>query len=365
MVSAMRKPDDPSESSFQPSLDNSSTTAPSFMLSDDDLSLNLLTDMENPPKAEPGPVIADVQSVRSKSEQEASLAEAVDLVMPNMQETAGIQLPSTSDPSSEPVAPSHETGNVVDINRSKKREGTPISALISDRLVPQGPGNIQATASGLSDLYIPPNEPSHSNEAISATAMGLSDSPSSHPQRSQVEAAAREQQLKAKRIQELLDINFWHSAQSRLLRPVENGGLRTHIDSYQHSVAFSVAKAGLGGFLPGKLELNLATNRIQANFRKISAEEVAKAMIECGKAAGWTTMSFEGSREFIQIAHQLASKEGINVVTPDELRLMAKQKQTMAHNTVQQQQVASPIPSSATNDRSLVEDRDLPSPFSR
>jgi len=365
MVSAMRKPDDASESSFQPSPDNSGTTSPSFMLSDDDLSLNLLADMENPPKTEPGPVIADLQSVTSKSQQEISPAEAVDLVMPDMQETAGIQLPSTSDPSSEPMAPSHETGNVVDINRSKKREGAPISARISDRLVPQGPENIQATASGLSDLYIPPNEPSRSNEAISATAMGLSDSPSAHPQRSQVEAAAREQQLKAKRIQELLDINFWHSAQSRLLRPVENGGLRTHIDSYQHSVAFSVAKAGLGGFLPGKLELNLATNRIQANFRKISAEEVAKAMIECGKAAGWTTMSFEGSREFIQIAHQLASKEGINVVTPDELRLMAKQKQTMAHNTVQQQQVASPTPSSASNDRSLVEDRDLPSPFSR
>lgn len=138
-------------------------------------------------------------------------------------------------------------------------------------------------------------------------------------QRNELDARKRAEKLKA-----LLAEAFWDDAQALLLRPASKGGLRAVFASSGDEISFK----SKGGILRSSVvTMNIATGNLSCKMRGTSMNEVAAAFIECGKAAGWTQMWFNGTPEFMQIVTALAKAEGIQVVSKSDISKLNKQAQ--------------------------------------
>jgi len=140
-------------------------------------------------------------------------------------------------------------------------------------------------------------------------------------QSSQVQRAESEARKRAEKLKALLAEAFWDNAQALLLRPESKGGLRAVFASSGDEITFK----SKGGMLRSSVvTMNIATGNLSCKMRGTSMNEVAAAFIECGKAAGWSQMWFNGSPEFMQIVTALAKAEGIQVVSKSDISKLKK-----------------------------------------
>lgn len=140
-------------------------------------------------------------------------------------------------------------------------------------------------------------------------------------QSAQVQRAKSEARKRAEKLKALLAEAFWDDAQALLLRPESKGGLRAVFASSGDEITFK----SKGGMLRSSVvTMNIATGNLSCKMRGTSMNEVAAAFIECGKAAGWSQMWFNGSPEFMQIVTALAKAEGIQVVSKSDIAKLKK-----------------------------------------
>lgn len=129
----------------------------------------------------------------------------------------------------------------------------------------------------------------------------------------------RQRILRRKRWEELLQPSYWDNAKALLLKKVEQGGLRTEIGISGDTVIFAVKGAGLSSLLyPPKITFNLGAGTIKASGSGLSPHSLAAAYIECGVAAGYKQMWFDGSPDFLRIASELARANGIELISKSE-----------------------------------------------
>ncbi|EPQ6932538.1 hypothetical protein ACUVZD_000181 [Pseudomonas aeruginosa] len=141
-------------------------------------------------------------------------------------------------------------------------------------------------------------------------------------QSAQVQRAESDARKRAEKLKALLAEAFWDDAQALLLRPESKGGLRAVFISSGDEITFK-SKGGL--LRSSVVTMNIATGNLSCKMRGTSMNEVAAAFIECGKAAGWSQMWFNGSPEFMQIVTALAKAEGIQVVSKSDISKLKKQ----------------------------------------
>ncbi|HFH3086207.1 TPA: hypothetical protein ACGJRU_005667 [Pseudomonas aeruginosa] len=140
-------------------------------------------------------------------------------------------------------------------------------------------------------------------------------------QSAQVQRAESEARKRAEKLKALLAEAFWDDAQALLLRSESKGGLRAVFASSGDEITFK-SKGGL--LRSSVVTMNIATGNLSCKMRGTSMNEVAAAFIECGKAAGWSQMWFNGSPEFMQIVTALAKAEGIQVVSKSDISKLKK-----------------------------------------
>ncbi|MFG8365113.1 hypothetical protein ACEOSU_20505 [Pseudomonas aeruginosa] len=140
-------------------------------------------------------------------------------------------------------------------------------------------------------------------------------------QSTQVQNAESEARKRAEKLKALLAEAFWDDAQALLLRPESKGGLRAVFASSGDEITFK-SKGGL--LRSSVVTMNIATGNLSCKMRGTSMNEVAAAFIECGKAAGWSQMWFNGSPEFMQVVTALAKAEGIQVVSKSDISKLKK-----------------------------------------
>lgn len=131
--------------------------------------------------------------------------------------------------------------------------------------------------------------------------------------------ANRQRILRRKFWERLLTPSFWDTAKATLLRKAEDGGLRTDVGISGDVVTFAIKGSGLTGLIrPPKIEFDLAKGRLSASGFGLSAQALAAAYIECGLAAGYKQMWFQGSPDFVRAATEMAKAAGIEVISKKE-----------------------------------------------
>lgn len=129
----------------------------------------------------------------------------------------------------------------------------------------------------------------------------------------------RQRILRRKRWEALLQPAYWDGAKALLLKKAEQGGLRTDIGISGDVVIFAIKAAGLSALIqPPKIEFDLAKGTIKASGKGMSAQSLAAAYIECGVAAGYKQMWFEGTPDFMRLVTEMAKANGIEVISKAE-----------------------------------------------
>ncbi|WAT32113.1 hypothetical protein [Pseudomonas sp. GXZC] len=129
----------------------------------------------------------------------------------------------------------------------------------------------------------------------------------------------------------LLSEGYWADAKALLLRPISKGGLRSSFSVSGDEITF---KTDGGLIRSSQVSMDLSSGKLSCKARGTSDQEVAQAFVECGKAAGWKTMWFKGSPEFMQLVTALAKAEGIQVVSQSDIQRMQKAAQPTLLNSL-------------------------------
>ncbi|WP_455233578.1 hypothetical protein [Geopseudomonas aromaticivorans] len=128
--------------------------------------------------------------------------------------------------------------------------------------------------------------------------------------------------LAALRKREALEKRNWEafflSATSIYLKDPANGGICRKAEADGGLVRFLLGPEdkALGEIVYDRFKNNIS---IKGNKKGLDDIQSAMALIEMGQALGWTMMTFEGSKEFVQAASSLAQKAGIEVVNRQTL----------------------------------------------
>lgn len=153
----------------------------------------------------------------------------------------------------------------------------------------------------------------------------------------------RQRILRRKRWEALLQPSYWDNAKALLLKKAEQGGLRTDIGISGDTVIFAAKGPGLSALLhPPKITLDLGKGTIKAQGKGLSAQSLAAAYIECGIAAGFTQMWFEGTPEFMHIVTEMAKANGIEVISKAECAAARKLRNLESDDVVENQAPAKP-----------------------
>ncbi len=216
-------------------------------------------------------------------------------------------------PATPAAAPSVPAQPEAQVQRAPEEPEVDASAIVA--------GGVPAEQVDLSMVMaggVPANAPAPSDEPEPAPALNLAEDP--------VEQN-RQRILRRKRWEALLQPSYWDNAKAFLLKKVEQGGLRTDIGISGDSVIFAVKGTGLSGLIqPPKITLDLGKGTIKASGRGLSYQSLAAAYIECGVAAGFTQMWFDGPPEFMRIAQEMAKANGIEIISKSECAAARKQK---------------------------------------
>lgn len=129
----------------------------------------------------------------------------------------------------------------------------------------------------------------------------------------------------------LLSEAYWADAKALLLRPVSKGGLRSSFSVSGDEITF---KTDGGLIRSSQISMDLSGGKLSCKARGTSDQEVAQAFVECGKAAGWKTMWFKGSPEFMHLVTALAKAEGIQVVSQSDIQRLQKAAQPTLLNSL-------------------------------
>lgn len=137
-----------------------------------------------------------------------------------------------------------------------------------------------------------------------------------HEQTRKADAKKRADSLAA-----LLTEAYWADANALLLRPVSKGGLRSSFAVSGDEITFKTDGSLIRA---SQVSMDLSSGKLSCKARGTSDHDVAQAFIECGKAAGWTSMWFKGSPEFMSLVTALAKAEGIQVVSQIDAQRLQK-----------------------------------------
>jgi hypothetical protein len=129
----------------------------------------------------------------------------------------------------------------------------------------------------------------------------------------------------------LLSEAYWADAKALLLRPTSKGGLRSSFAVSGDEITF---KTDGGLIRSSQISMDLSSGKLSCKARGTSDQEVAQAFVECGKAAGWKTMWFKGSPEFMHLVTALAKAEGIQVVSQSDIQRLQKAAQPTLLNSL-------------------------------
>ncbi|MDC6536502.1 hypothetical protein LN429_15465 [Pseudomonas syringae] len=129
----------------------------------------------------------------------------------------------------------------------------------------------------------------------------------------------------------LLSEAYWADAKALLLRPISKGGLRSSFSVSGDEITF---KTDGGLIRSSQISMDISSGKLSCKARGTSDQEVAQAFVECGKAAGWKTMWFKGSPEFMHLVTALAKAEGIQVVSQSDIQRLQKAAQPTLLNSL-------------------------------
>lgn len=146
----------------------------------------------------------------------------------------------------------------------------------------------------------------------------------------------RQRILRRKLWEALLQPSYWDNAKALLLKKAEQGGLRTDIGISGDAVIFAVKGSGLAALLqPPKITFDLDKGTIRASGKGLSMQSLAAAYIECGIAAGYKQMWFEGGPDFMRIVSEMARANGIEVISKSECAAARKLRNLENDDAVQ------------------------------